>query len=116
MHTLSFSSCLAVLVFSMSLCHAQTGVPASSPDEVPEAKGQALHCDGWERIASDHWNNRVYRLQWKYPDAPYFGDLPQEVKAFLVARYCESGVDWVSDHPDVVRDMMEWKWPVKTAK
>lgn len=37
-------ACLAVLEFSMNLCHAQTGVPASPPDEVPEAEGQALNC------------------------------------------------------------------------
>lgn len=78
-------------------------------------KGQAFHCDGGERIASGHWNNRVYRLQWKYPDAPYSGVFPQEVKAFPVVD-CESGVDWVSDYPDVVRVMMEWKWPVETVK
>lgn len=109
----SFSSCLAILVFSLNLCHAQAGAPVSPPDEAVETEDD---CDGWEAIASSHWNTRVYRLQWKYPDAPYFGDLPQEVKVYLIAKYCENGVDWVSENPDVVKDMMEWKWPVETVK
>lgn len=118
MHKLSLSSCLAVLLFSVGVCHAQTGELASPPDGHAETTGQAAvsDCDGWEKIASDHWNNRVRRLGWKYPDAPYFGDLPKEVQDFLISKYCEEGVDWVSDRKAVVRDIMQWKWPAGTAK
>lgn len=117
MAKLFFSSCLAVLLFSVSFCHAQTNVAASSFGEVFEKiLKEDIDCDGWETIAANHWNNRVYRLQWKYPDAPWFGSLPEKVKAFVVRKYCEDGVDWVSENPAVVRDIMERKWPAGMVK
>ena len=118
MHKLLLSFCLAVFLSGMGLCHAGTGGPVSLPDASGEVNGAsgALDCEGWDRIASDHWNNRVQRLSWKYPDAPYFGDMPKEVQDFLVLKYCENGVDWVSNKKAVVRDLMEWKWPAGTVK
>lgn len=120
MHKIPLASALFALSFSMSLhCQAQTAAP-SSPQAIPETDTQAetvdSDCESWRAVAAGHWNNRIYRLNWKYPDAPYFGDLPAEIQTFVLLKYCQEGVDWVSDNPGLVNDIMQRKWPVKQVK
>lgn len=110
MQKTSLASTLFILLFGMNpTCHAQA---ASTSPACPaqEARTEADDCEGWRTVAAGHWNNRIYRLQWKYPEAPWFGDLPPQVQDFVVKKYCHEGVDWVSDHPELVKNIMERKW------